>query len=216
MLLAERPQRAWVRQPSGKRFDLLNPDPHAWDDMDISIGLSRTFRWGGHSIWPLPLSVAQHSLLVVVLYAQLVGWPLSEAEIKRELLHDAEEALIGGFDPISPIKPFLGEKFAELLNRLQQTILARYELNVRTDLEYLVHKRADNIAAASEAVYVAGWEVQELSSVLLINESPLVADPLATIYQDEPWQPWESKVASARFLDVLNGTGPLISYLAQV
>ena len=54
--------RAWVRMPSGKRLDLLNPTPFDWDDSDLALGLARTYRWGGHSAWPLPLSVAQHSI----------------------------------------------------------------------------------------------------------------------------------------------------------
>ena len=59
--------RAWILLPSGGRLNLLNPDPWAWTDRDLTIGLSRTYRWGGHSCWDLPLSVAQHSLLVLVL-----------------------------------------------------------------------------------------------------------------------------------------------------
>lgn len=45
--------RAWVRMPSGKRLDLLNPTPFDWDDADLALGLARTYRWGGHSAWPL-------------------------------------------------------------------------------------------------------------------------------------------------------------------
>ena len=59
--------RAWVRLPSGKRLDLLNPTLFDWEDEDLAIGLARTYRWGGHSAWPLPLSVAQHSLAVLAL-----------------------------------------------------------------------------------------------------------------------------------------------------
>jgi hypothetical protein len=39
--------RAWVLLPSGRRLDLLNPDPQAWTDHDLAVGLSRTYRWGG-------------------------------------------------------------------------------------------------------------------------------------------------------------------------
>ena len=62
-----KPERAWVRLESGRRLNLLQPDPNGWTDRDLAIGLSRTYRWGGHSRWDLPLSVAQHSLLVLVL-----------------------------------------------------------------------------------------------------------------------------------------------------
>jgi len=46
-------QRAWVRMPSGRRLDLLDPTPLDWDDSDLALGLARTYRWGGHSAWPL-------------------------------------------------------------------------------------------------------------------------------------------------------------------
>ena len=65
---ADERRRAWVRLPSGKRLDLLNPTPFDWEDKDLALGLARTYRWGGHSAWPLPLSVAQHSLLVLALH----------------------------------------------------------------------------------------------------------------------------------------------------
>jgi uncharacterized protein len=28
--------RAWVRMPSGRRLDLLNPTPFDWDDSDLA------------------------------------------------------------------------------------------------------------------------------------------------------------------------------------
>ena len=66
-----KPDRAWVRLGSGRRLDLLNPQPSQWTDCDLAVGLSRTYRWGGHSRWDLPLSVAQHSLLFLVLRQQM-------------------------------------------------------------------------------------------------------------------------------------------------
>ena len=65
---------------------------HAWTDADLAVGLSRTYRWGGHSVWDLPLSVAQHSLLVLVLRQQMQPHePLTPGQALREILHDAEE-----------------------------------------------------------------------------------------------------------------------------
>ena len=46
-----RPDRAWVRLGSGRRLDLLDPRPDQWTDRDLAVGLSRTYRWGGHSRW---------------------------------------------------------------------------------------------------------------------------------------------------------------------
>ncbi len=59
--------RAWLLLASGRRLDLLNPEPDSWTDKDLAIGLSRTYRWGGMSAWDLPLSVAQHSLTVLAI-----------------------------------------------------------------------------------------------------------------------------------------------------
>jgi uncharacterized protein len=73
--------RAWILLPSGKQLDLLAPDPWAWTDDDLAIGLSRTYRWAGYSAWDLPLSVAQHSLAVLALRrSQSAERPLPTAE----------------------------------------------------------------------------------------------------------------------------------------
>ncbi|HEY5299912.1 MAG TPA: hypothetical protein VIJ55_04480, partial [Acetobacteraceae bacterium] len=84
------------------RLDLLSPDPWAWTGDDLATGLSRTYCWGGYSAWDLPLSVAQHSLTVLALCPAAPGPGLTDAKALRELLHDAVEALLGGWDPITP------------------------------------------------------------------------------------------------------------------
>ncbi|WP_206335721.1 hypothetical protein, partial [Pseudomonas viridiflava] len=33
--------RAWVRMPSERRLDLLDPTPFDWDDSDLALGLAR-------------------------------------------------------------------------------------------------------------------------------------------------------------------------------
>ena len=37
-----KPARAWVRLESGRRLNLLEPDPNSWTDSDLAIGLSQT------------------------------------------------------------------------------------------------------------------------------------------------------------------------------
>jgi hypothetical protein len=88
------PQRAWVLLKSGRRINLLEPTATDWDDEDLALGLARTYRWGGHSAWDLPLSVAQHSLTVLALRRAMETKPLTDAEALRELLHDAEEGFL--------------------------------------------------------------------------------------------------------------------------
>ena len=193
--------RAWVRLPSGRRLDLISPTPFDWTDEDLAIGLSRTFRWGGHSVWPgAPLSVAQHSLAVLALRS--AKGPLSPAQARRELLHDAEEGLLG-FDCISPLKPFLGAGFAELQARLQGVVALRYGLPAWTSEERRTHKACDIALAAAEAVHVAGWTPAELRGTLGIKAKVMAEDPLQALYGEEPWRPWTPEVAAERFLQAL-------------
>src|SRR6516225_5840838 len=118
-------QRAGVLLKSGRRINLLEPTAADWDDEDLALGLLRTYRWGGHSAWDLPLSVAQHSLTVLAIRQTVAGEPLNRTESLRELLHDAEEGLLS-WDPISPIKPYLGPEFHSLMNAPKSAITKRY------------------------------------------------------------------------------------------
>ncbi len=191
-------QRAWVRLPSGKRLDLLHPTPFDWDDADLAVGLARTYRWGGHSAWPLPLSVAQHSLMVLAMFRQRSRGDEPAAEL-RELLHDADEGLLG-FDCISVLKPFLGDSYRALTADLQRAVGLRYRLKGFDPAEARAHKRADRIAAASEALHVVGWTREEVRSTLRIPYEPLGADPLAPLFGGTPWEPWPPTLAAERFL----------------
>lgn len=198
---AQKPQRAWILLPSGRRLDLLNPDPNAWTDEDLAIGLSRTYRWGGYSKWSLPLSVAQHSLAVLAL-SEAAG-PLTARAALRELLHDATEALFGGFDPIAPLKPHLGREFRQLDQRLQAAVDQRYGLARWTIRDYASHKHADQLAAANEAFHVVGWSRDEMRDSLDITLEPLDDDPLPQPLYLAPWQPWPPTLAKTLFLERL-------------
>jgi hypothetical protein len=189
--------------PSGKRLDLLNPAPDDWEDEDLALGLARTYRWGGHSAWPLPLSVAQHSITVMLLRRAASAVPLAPLVELRELLHDAEEGLLG-FDAISVIKPFLGDGFQALTQRLERSVFLRYGLPEWTPDEHALHKRADRLAAASEAVHVAGWTPDEVRNTLKIDAGPLDTDPLRAMFGGTPWEPWPPSLACTRFLAELN------------
>lgn len=198
--------RAWVRMPSERRLDLLDPTPFDWDDSDLALGLARTYRWGGHSAWPRPLSVAQHSLTVMHLRAaacKAAGVELAPIGALRELLHDAEEGLLG-FDCVSPLKPFLGEGFRALTVRLENAVFLRYGLPHWTDKEHAAHKLADRLSAASEAVHVVGWSAREVLHTLKITVPPLSDDPLHAVYGGTPWEPWAPQLAADRFLAELD------------
>ncbi|MFD1626926.1 hypothetical protein [Azospirillum griseum] len=180
-------------------MDLLNPTPFDWDDGDLALGLARTYRWGGHSVWPLPLSVAQHSITVMLLRRNASPTGLDPRSELRELLHDAEEGLLG-FDCISVLKPFLGEGFRALSARLEEAVFRRYALPAWTVEDKKAHKRADRIAAASEAVHVVGWTPEEVRRTLKIPFKPRAVDPLVARYGCTAWEPWPPQQAAQRFL----------------
>ena len=180
------PERAWVRLPSGRRLDLIAPTPFDWTDEDLALGLARTFRWGGHSVWPgAPLSVAQHSLAVLEMRRTR---RLTPGQQLRELLHDADEGLVN-FDCISPLKPFLGPAFAALTARLGEAIAVRYGVPPWTAAEKRAHKVADVAAAAAEAVFVAGWTRAEVRETLGIRAPVKPVDPLLARYAASPGGP---------------------------
>lgn len=195
--------RAWMRLPSGAHLDLINPSPDAWTDSDLATRLSRTYRWGGESAWPLPLSVAQHSLLVLELRRLRAKAPLTLADELMELLHDAEEGFLG-FDCIAPLKAVLGKPFKAVADNLMSAIAKRYRLQPWQGEAHALHKQADLAAAASEAIHCIGWTRSEVREVLGIDAPFIEEDPLAARYGNRPWEPWENNVASARFLAELD------------
>lgn len=184
-------QRPYVLLPSGNIIDLADPDPDSWTDEDLALGLSRTYRWGGHSRWPRPLTVAQHSLLVLAIRRQS-DTLLPPALALYELLHDAEVGLIG-FDCVAPLKAFLGAPFAALTARLTAAIAKRYRLPTLSAEQHRLHKLADRQAAASEALHVTSWSPEQISVTLQISEQPLRRDPLRAASFADGWMDWEPR-----------------------
>jgi hypothetical protein len=156
-----------------------------------------------HSAWDLPLSVTQHSLTVLALRTASAGGGFTKAEARRELLHDATEALLGGWDPITPLKPHLGDGFHRLVARLQAALDERYQLPAWDDAAYRRHKYADHLAAASEVFHVAGWSRDAMRNDLQIVIAPLEDDPLDPQPGFRLWEPWPPKYATERFLVAL-------------
>jgi len=97
----------------------------------------------------------------------------------------------------------LGEPFRIVGDRLMQAIATRYRMPDWTPDTHALHKRADSIAAATEAVHCTGWSEREVREVLGITHPVLDTDPLQAQYGGTPWEPWPSDVAAARFLDEL-------------
>lgn len=173
---------------SGRRLDLLNPSPLDIEIEDIAHGLARLARWNGQTEGPYAFSVAQHSLLVEDLTAQLRP-QVGPRERLTALLHDAPEFVIG--DMISPFKAALGVDYRAFEDQLQAAVHIRFGLPpIPPDELAKTIKRADRLCAYFEAVQIAGFSVDE-ASVLFGAPTP----PIAVTIAPEP-----AETAQAAFL----------------
>ncbi|HLH11165.1 MAG TPA: hypothetical protein VKV77_04705 [Methylovirgula sp.] len=95
------------------------------------------------------------------------------------------------------------EAYRKLVDELEKAIALRYGLPGWSETEHRLHKEADRIAAATEAVRVVGWTEEEMHNVLRIPFEPLSEDPLVAVYGGTPWEPWPPQISAARFLTEL-------------
>ncbi len=153
------PARAWQRMLSGRRLDLLDPSPLDVEITDIAHGLARVARWNGQTVGDHAFSVAQHSLVVEVIFGLQVP-DATPSQRLAALLHDAPEYVIG--DMISPFKAVVGGGYKEVEHRLQRAIHLRYGLppDLPASLKKAI-KRADQVAAWFEATRLAGFSEAE-------------------------------------------------------
>jgi len=94
----------WKETFSGRRFDLLNPDPAQVAIGDIARSLSYLVRFDGHT--REPYTVAEHSLHVAWLVR--FSGPLNAPLEWCALHHDSREAYVG--DMVQPMKLAMREK----------------------------------------------------------------------------------------------------------
>lgn len=154
--------RAWQRMLSGRRLDLLDPTPMDIEIEDIAHGLAFVARWNGQTRGDFAYSVAEHSLLVEMIYSRqnVVNpkWQLAA------LLHDAPEYVIG--DMISPVKSAVGPSYGELDLRLTAAIHLRFGLPAVLPISVKkAIKSADKISAWLEAVQIAGFTETEANGL---------------------------------------------------
>jgi hypothetical protein len=144
---------------SGRRLDLLNPDPKDVAIEDIAHGLARVARWNGQTLGRHAFSVAQHVLIVEEIAADrnpAWGRPWRRAA----LLHDAPEYVVG--DLISPFKTAIGLDYKAFELRLLEAIHTRFGLppHLPDDVTREI-KAADHVAAYFEATRLAGFTENE-------------------------------------------------------
>src|SRR3954464_1724323 len=196
--MARRADRAWQRMLSGRRLDILDPSPVDVELTDIAHGLARVARWNGQTRGDYPFSVAQHSVLVLEIFAAHA--PEADAKARLyALLHDAPEYVMG--DIISPFKAAMGGNYKDVENRLLGAIYLHFALNAApTIATQRLIKKADKESGYHEAVHLAGFEVEEARK--FFGEPGLAAFDLERF--DELIRPWPTREAHDRFIDAVD------------
>lgn len=162
--------RAWQRMLSGRRLDLLSPEPRDIEIEDIAHGLARVARWNGQTKGDYAFSVAQHCVIVTDIFTAL--WPSSTAnERLAALLHDAPEYVVG--DLISPFKTAIGLDYKAFELKLLKAIHERFGVGLLSVAAAAAIKDADTIAAYYEATLLAGFEKSEAEEFFGIPTVPL-------------------------------------------
>tara|TARA_A100001011_G_C14266553_1_gene824919 strand:+ start:526 stop:1107 length:582 start_codon:yes stop_codon:yes gene_type:complete len=178
-------KRAWQKMLSGRRLDVINPSPLDVEIEDIAHGLAFQARWNGQTKGDFVFSVANHSILVWVIF--LLENPKIEKKWQLvSLLHDAPEYVIG--DMISPVKKEVGRSYIDLETKLQEAIHIRFGLPALIpDKIKKKIKISDRKAAWIEATTIAGFSKREANKIFLkpdekiIKEIKIVLkDPLKT------------------------------------
>lgn len=200
--------RAWIRCPSGRRLDLLDPSPVDVEISDIALSLSRISRWAGMTATPYGFSVAQHCILVT----DIMEWKINEynqyaEEIKKSnltkdqwllaaLCHDAPEGYLGG-DLCGPAKAALSKDgYRNMEKRLEQAIHIRYGLpaNLSDEMHYAI-KQADRASAYAEAILIAGF---------LKKEADPLFGVLTSLKKDAKLETWSPNKAEKAFIEKFN------------
>lgn len=166
--------RAWQRMLSGRRLDLLDPTPVDIEIEDIAHGLAFVARWNGQTHGDFAYSVAEHSLLVEVIYGRIN--PKAPAKWRlAALLHDAPEYVIG--DMISPVKAAVGPGYGALDERLTAAVHLRFGLPAAIPVSVKKQiKKADRVSAWMEATQIAGFSVTEANRFFGKPDPALIAE----------------------------------------
>lgn len=148
----------WKQTYTGKKFDLLNPDPEMICIEDIAHSLSMLCRFNGHV--EHFYSVAEHSIMMAS-----VVHPKYRL---HALLHDATEAYIG--DIISPVKQVIPELY-DIETPIAQVIYQAFGLTwdldslaaiKEADRRLLITERNQLMGTPPEPWFCEGYEPYDM------------------------------------------------------
>src|SRR5260221_3761786 len=150
--------RVNLRMRSDRLVNLYDPASLDIELDDWVVGASRVPRWGGQTKGELAYNDLCHMLLTERIMTEMV-WPDAPAEARRwALAHDLHEGA-GLGDICTPYGRLFAEAgLRELKGRLDRALRLAMGLSAETPMrERDAIKRADRIAAVSEAVQLMRW-----------------------------------------------------------
>lgn len=147
-----------MRMRSGRWMNLYDPSLLDVDLDDFVYGTSRTPRFGGQCKGETSYNVLQHHELVDDILVEFVSPKASKAARLCAMGHDLHEGA-GLGDVVTPYgKLFNKAGLKELKGRLDRVILPLVGLAFPIDPAIIAAvKRADKIAAVSEAIQLCDW-----------------------------------------------------------
>lgn len=121
---------------------LKDPADYAAPVEELALWLARLIRFQSRS--PVPMSVARHSVIVMLLLPET----RTRAAAQLALLHDAHEVYVS--DVPRPVKHRLGFELDNITNEIDSILFPRYRL-VFTEQDRKLVDEADNLANHIEA-----------------------------------------------------------------
>lgn len=158
----------WMLTVTGRRLYVGEPKLEDILVEDIAHALAKVTRFGGHTPGDGLYSVAQHSVLVSIIYEaelQKQGIPSAPGSVLGALLHDATEAYLG--DMIRPVKRAVGRAYGDLEHLWERAITQRFGLSPvgtilkHADLRALATERRDLLPFADPKINPRAWEWKE-------------------------------------------------------
>jgi hypothetical protein len=177
---------------SGNEVDLRYPQVQTITLADIAHHLAQINRYTGAC--RRPLSVAEHSLLVLEIVERVMKMDLHGR--MAALFHDAHEAYTQ--DLSTPAKGQVGDAWHNFEGRMQRTVLSAFALHSATHKHAVAIKQADLIAQATERAQLlpSGPGISLWPCLVHVNPVSWV-DLMSPERQAMTWQDWRDRFKDA-------------------
>lgn len=190
---------ATKRVSSGKYVDLNALTESDIDVKDIDKALNHIYRFTGHYKDKEPLTVAQHTRLVLELCDRIFP---NELDVKLDcIIHDWAEAYTG--DIATPLKRLFGKQFNDYEQKIEEAIYRKYWYHSTPFDEEIKHKRKvcdllsldiERRSMWNSQLGKAHWPSIPMESILPLKEKSALFDKV----QSDRWYSIEDTYNEAK------------------